>query len=93
MSPQRIGPFLVQKMRLDCKSPAHHDVYPFIAKKDMLVLVTGGTLYITVGGVEYAESIGAVRHFKPGDKVYFVSRKSYAKQFLGYAEFVMISEV
>ncbi len=86
--PQRVGPFSIQRMRLDL----NREVDPFIIEKDSLVVITGGTLYTTiVGEAEYAEIKGAVRHLRPGDKVCFRARESYTEMFHGYAEFILIS--
>jgi len=91
LSPQRVGPFLIQRVRLDYPSAARHDVFPFVIKKDTLVLVTGGTLYTTVGDIKYAEAKGAIRYLRAGDRVYFTATKAFTDMFFEYAEFIMIS--
>lgn len=55
------------------------------------MLVTDGTLYANVNGVEYAEPEGYVRYLKPGDKVHFIARKAYSELLFEYAEFILIS--
>ncbi len=95
--PQQAGRFSLKKLRLSYGSnhyderPCSRRSYSFIAKKDMLVIITDGTLYTTVNGVEYAETKGIFRLLKPGDKVSFTTYKAVSKKFQEYAEFILIS--
>ncbi len=85
-----MGPFSIQKVRLDLVS-TDCCIPPFIVTKDTLVLVTKGTLYTNVNGVEYAEPGGYVRYLKPGDKVYFTTHESVSRLLFEYTEFTLIS--
>lgn len=99
LQPLPVGPFSIQKIRIDltsadcCKRGANtlSGIVPFTVTKDTLVLITKGTLYVNVNDVEYAEPEGYVRYLKPGDKVYFTTHESVSELLFEYAEFTLIS--
>lgn len=89
-----MGRFLIQKVRLDFNSITRRDIGPFTVDKETLVIITEGTLYTTVNGVEYAENKGTFRCLKAGDKVSFTTYKIFSDAFSGWcehAEFILIS--